>query len=97
MHWGGDALTRNTDLLPPLPLRKTREKPPPLGKSTEQAMAAGVFWASVGAVRELIRQHQQPAAELFFTGGDAPAIAAEVAPEAHLEPDLVLRGLAACD
>lgn len=70
------------------------EKPPEaVGKSTEEALAAGLYWGTVGAIRETIQQISRTLAappSIFLTGGDAqrlPIVGEYV-------PDLVLSGIA---
>lgn len=63
---------------------------------TGPAMEQGARLAAVGAVQAARARLQACAgmpARLLLTGGDAPGMAAELAP-AELVPDLVLRGLA---
>jgi type III pantothenate kinase len=69
------ALHRGTAALPELAIADPH--PPALGKSTEQAIAGGVYWGTVGAIVEIVRQLEQSCAEtseLFVTGGDAPIV-----------------------
>jgi type III pantothenate kinase len=49
------ALVAGTSQLPPVDT-DFNAPPPPIGRSTEPAMRAGLFWAAVGAVRELIQR-----------------------------------------
>jgi type III pantothenate kinase len=49
------ALVAGTSQLPPVDTEFSGP-PPPIGRSTEPAMRAGLFWAAVGAVRELVRR-----------------------------------------
>jgi type III pantothenate kinase len=91
------ALTEKTDLLPLVaqPLA-TDAIPPPLGRSTEAAIRSGLFWGSVGAVRELIARlaaDHDPAPELFLAGGDLTQLAPHL-PVARYEANLVLQGIA---
>jgi type III pantothenate kinase len=90
------ALYEFTDLLPLLDLRVLREPPPALGKSTTDAMQSGIYWGAVGGVRELIARLNADSApaQVFLTGGAAPAVAALLAPDAHYIPHLVLGGIA---
>jgi type III pantothenate kinase len=90
------ALYEFTDLLPLLDLRVLREPPPTLGKSTTDAMQSGIYWGAVGGVRELIARLNADSApaQVFLTGGAAPAVAALLAPDAHYIPHLVLGGIA---
>jgi type III pantothenate kinase len=88
------ALHNHTAKLPAVELHQA---PPCWGASTRPAVEAGVFWGTVGAVRELLaRQVADMGNEpwVIWTGGDAPLIAgAVVGNEARIEPDLVLLGL----
>jgi type III pantothenate kinase len=91
------ALYEFTDLLPLLDMRVLREPPPALGKSTTDAMQSGLYWGAVGGARELIARlsAESPApAQVFLTGGAAPAVAGLLAPDAHYVPHLVLGGIA---
>lgn len=79
-----------------LPLVNVTAAAAPLGRSTPDAMHSGLFWGTVGAVRELVRQLAGSlggSPELFLTGGDAALIAPHVDPAAHLAPDLTLHGI----
>jgi type III pantothenate kinase len=91
------ALHEFTDLLP---LVEMSEAPERLGRSTIEAVRFGVYWGAVGALRELIARLTGDAetAEVFLTGGNAPAVAA-IFGEAHprplqLVPHLTLAGVA---
>lgn len=92
------ALNRQTDLLPLVLPNLTADPPPPLGRSTEQAICAGLFWGAVGTMRELETQltlglREPP--EVFVTGGRAAAMAAELLGEdTRYVPHLVLSGIA---
>ncbi len=67
------ALHAFTDLLP---LVDVDEPPPALGKSTLAAISSGLYWGTIGAVRELVaRLAEDSAAEIFLTGGAAPPFA----------------------
>ena len=81
-----------------LPLVELHQAPPHWGASTRPALEAGVFWGTVGAVRELLdRQTADLGSDpwVIWTGGDAALLAGAVAgSEARIEPDLVLLGLA---
>jgi type III pantothenate kinase len=80
-----------------LPLVSFEEAPPHWGTSTRPAVEAGVYWGTVGAVRELLLRQTADLgndAWVIWTGGDAPMLARAVAGnEARIEPDLVLIGL----
>ncbi len=67
------------------------------GDSTAPAIAAGVFWGTVGAVREILARQELDLADPvhLWTGGDAPILAPAVEGDsAEIVPDLVLMGLA---
>lgn len=95
------ALAKDTDVLPLVEL--VVESPPPIvGKSTEAAIRAGLFWGMVGAVREVVKQlsatlDRPP--QLFLSGGEVRALVGRLVPEAmrheviHV-PSLVLAGIA---
>ena len=93
------ALADGTDLLPWIATDLTADPPPVLGKSTEAAIRSGLFWGSVGAVRELVSRmgHEiDSRIQVFVTGGDAQRLANYMAPDARFVPDLVLIGIASC-
>lgn len=80
-----------------LPLVTPTLDSPSWGRSTEPSLEAGVFWGTVGAVRELLKR-QEPDLEgpplVVWTGGDAFLLAAAIeGPTARVVPDLVLQGL----
>jgi type III pantothenate kinase len=81
-----------------LPMVEPRAAPPAWGSSTQPAVESGVFWGTVGAVRELLaRQAGDLSGDLWviWTGGDAALLASPIAGgDARIEPDLVLLGLA---
>jgi type III pantothenate kinase len=80
-----------------LPLVELHQVPACWGASTRPAVEAGVFWGTVGAVRELLdRQKADLGVDpwVIWTGGDAALLAGAVSgSEARIEPDLVLLGL----
>jgi type III pantothenate kinase len=80
-----------------LPLVELHHAPPHWGSSTRPALEAGVFWGTVGAVRELMRGQTADLGNdrwVIWTGGDATMLAHAVAgADARIEPDLVLIGL----
>lgn len=81
-----------------LPLVSPGMAPAAWGRSTLPALQAGLFWGTVGAIRELVARQSQdlsPAPWIVWTGGDAPALAPALAwDEAQVIADLVLVGLA---
>jgi type III pantothenate kinase len=85
------------DLLPEVLWQTSSEPPPVLGKNTEGAIRSGLFWGTVGAVREIIERlsetHRRP--QVFVTGGDLLRLAPLVSADAQFVPHLVLSGIAA--
>ncbi|MEO6809449.1 MAG: type III pantothenate kinase [Isosphaeraceae bacterium] len=81
-----------------LPQINVPEAPTPWGRGTEAALAAGLFWGSVGAVRELLNRQAEglsPLPWVDWTGGDAARLAPWIDwPGSRVVPDLVLLGLA---
>ncbi|MHB8898448.1 MAG: type III pantothenate kinase [Thermoguttaceae bacterium] len=91
------ALHDYTDLLPQIQMSELVDPPDPLGKATEPAMRSGLYWGTVGAVRELSSRMLGPAsaeAELFVTGGAGPMLARLLSSTAHHVPHLTLAGIA---
>ena len=80
-----------------LPLIHPDQSAPFWGRGTLQSLEAGIFWGSVGAVRELIARQTFEGAEkpwVVWTGGDAERLARPVSGDgARIIPDLVLQGL----
>ena len=91
------SLHRSTAMLPEI---TPRPSPPAWGVDTRSALDAGLFWGTVGGVRELIARQDEagsPDRWRVWTGGDAPTIAPAIEdrPDRHpIVPDLVLMGLA---
>lgn len=99
MALAASALHAGTSNLPQLDPTTLEESVSPLGKNTDAAIAAGVYWGVVGAIRELVAQlaDQCPQApQLFVTGGAAPQVVRHLAlsgePARHL-PHLVLSAI----
>jgi type III pantothenate kinase len=88
------ALAQNTALLP---LAAVPDSAPAIGRSTEQAIAAGLLHGAAGAVSNLIIVASEVVGEhvrIFLTGGDAPRLARYLPPDCReITPDLVLEGL----
>jgi type III pantothenate kinase len=84
------------DLLPEVLFQSSSEPPPVLGKNTEGAIQSGLFWGTVGAVREIIERyaenHRRP--QVFVTGGDLQRLAPLMSAKAQFVPHLVLSGIA---
>ncbi len=92
------ALQTETDLLPRISLSETQQ-PAVVGKNTTAAMAAGLYWGAVGAVREIIRLQMAEGdlpCELFLTGGDAMYLAGGLRFRdrmVHYQEQMVLAGI----
>jgi len=93
------ALHEATASLPLLYPMYLGETPPAVGKTTVDAMQAGAFWGSLGAIRELVQRTTDQCdhtPELFLTGGGshefAPLLALGQQPARHV-PHLVLAGI----
>jgi type III pantothenate kinase len=75
----------------------TEQLAPRWGRGTVASLQAGIFWGTVGAVRELLaRQGEDLSGDpwVLWTGGDAAILAPHVSGDkARIEPDLVLVGL----
>lgn len=87
-------LATRTAQLPTVSLRRPRDA---LGRSPKDAIASGIFFGQVGAIRETVARVQAEAfprstATILGTGGNAPLFASENV-FAHLEPALALQGL----
>ncbi|MCE5303056.1 MAG: type III pantothenate kinase [Planctomycetaceae bacterium] len=90
------ALHEFTDLLPLVDLSELDNPPPALGEATESAIASGLFWGAVGAIRQLIeRLSEQTSPQVFLTGGAGVVVAGLLGPEVRYEPNLTLAGIAA--
>jgi type III pantothenate kinase len=94
------ALHDFTDMLPHAPLEEALQSPPAVGTSTLAAIHSGLYWGAVGAIRELIGRvtatlgSSATKAEVFLTGGAAPAVADQLDPTARYVEHLVLAGIA---
>lgn len=85
------ALGEKTDALPDIRFGELDASPDAVGRSTEPAIRAGIYWGCVGAVRELIARQRDRlvvAPQVFLTGGAAPAFARLLG-----GPDLTVRCL----
>jgi type III pantothenate kinase len=90
------ALSLDTDALPLVAFPPGAEPPDVVGKSTESAIRSGLFWGTVGAVREAVERmrRQLPLApQLFITGGDARRMAPLLGEQARFVEHLVLGGV----
>ncbi|QDT67246.1 Type III pantothenate kinase [Planctomycetes bacterium MalM25] len=85
------ALAEKTDALPDIRFGELDASPDAVGRSTEPAIRAGIYWGCVGAVRELIARQRDRLVtppQVFLTGGAAPAFARLIG-----GPDLTVRCL----
>lgn len=97
IYLAAEALAGKTDALPLVTRSLAEEPPAACGRGTQQAIASGLYWGAVGAVRELIAQMGEgtvPPGNLFFTGGDGQQLAAAIDSRAVYRDDLVLLGVA---
>lgn len=73
-----------------LPLVTITDVPDVLERSTEGAIRFGLTWGAVGAVRELIaRLSRGGDAQVFITGGGAPALAAILGKDSPRPPQFI--------
>ena len=90
------ALAHNTDLLPLIRATGADESPSVIGRSTEDAIRSGIFWGTIGSIREVIARMQTEIgdAAVFVTGGDMVRMTGHLKDQARFEPHLVLSGIA---
>jgi type III pantothenate kinase len=95
------ALEEQTDALPRVAVDQWQSPPPALGKSTEPAIEAGLFWGAVGAIRELVEHYANefgPSPDVFASGGASQLVAGALSQRHGLKvihvPHLVLGGIA---
>ncbi|RMG07482.1 MAG: type III pantothenate kinase [Planctomycetota bacterium] len=89
------ALARGAELLPEVNLRDD-ERPPALGKTTEQCLRSGLFYGSVGLIEATLarlREELGARPRAVATGGDAPRVAPHCPSVDEVVPDVTLRGL----
>jgi type III pantothenate kinase len=81
-----------------LPLVEPKRPRSVIGKQTEDAMRAGIYWGACGAVKEIAARSRRRLgnlnAPLFATGGDAKLFAGDLPKPARVVPDLTLKGIA---
>ena len=90
------ALAAGTSKLPQLSQAEMSPPPPLPGRSTAEAIAAGVGWGLQGAVARVVQEAAaavQGEVDVLLTGGAAAALRTGL-PEAVELPDLVLQGIA---
>jgi len=89
------ALHDNTAQLPEVTVTGVPEKP--FGRNTEEAIAGGVVFGMVGALREIVERYATELREwprLVVTGGNAPLVAELADFIDAIVPDLCLMGIA---
>ncbi|MEK6249046.1 MAG: type III pantothenate kinase [Planctomycetales bacterium] len=89
------ALSQQAEQLPEVDL--DNQIPQAIGTTTNEAILSGLYWGAVGAIREVVEQIcDQVPAEPFvvLTGGSADMIAKSLGRKVHMEPHLVLSGMA---
>jgi pantothenate kinase type III len=90
------ALADGTSRLPAVAALERSMPPPMPGRSTHEAIAAGIGWGMQGAIGRLVDEARRAVgadAEVFLTGGWRGAVRAAL-PDAIDMPDLVLAGIA---
>lgn len=88
-------LDRYTERLPLVPTGDL-SAPSPIGRATETAIRSGVFWGTVGSIRELIHRigdQLAAAPQVFLTGGDADRLAPHLESGIRIVPFMVLTGI----
>jgi type III pantothenate kinase len=93
------ALAEQTDALPLVMMDCLVEVPTPVGTSTEHAIHSGLYWGSLGAIRELVSRMSadlELPPDVFIAGGDSARLAESLGGAAdqrgvHI-PHLVLSG-----
>ncbi|HVT28194.1 MAG TPA: type III pantothenate kinase, partial [Lacipirellulaceae bacterium] len=93
------ALSEQTDALPRVDLQYLDNPPAPLGKSTVPAIESGIYWGTIGAIRELIAQLSDPLQnrpDVFITGGASAHVAKLLKGDHTVRhvPNLVLSAIA---
>jgi len=91
------AMAEQTDLLPFVRYSIADKPPPIVGRSTAGAISSGLFWGSIGAVREAVSRMSselEADSELFLAGGDAGKLSPFLPNSAQIVPELVLAGIA---
>jgi type III pantothenate kinase len=92
------SLHNHTAQLPLLDFRQMDHAPAVVGRETVAALESGVFWAHVGAVKELIQRmsHEQASTEqpppVLITGGGGELLTQYI-DQATYRPTLTLEGL----
>lgn len=96
LRLAASALADRTDALPEV-LVDLDLPPEPIGKSTEHAIQSGLYWGTVGAVRELIGRVADTypgRPHVLLTGGDTRRLGPLLDDRTRWIPHLVLAGIA---
>ena len=85
----------------PIPHSSSNTRPIYPGKSTQEALLNGLYWGTIGAIRQFYGMLQKENATLLLTGGDAqylfPGLAQDIpASQIQCRPNLVLEGIRRC-
>lgn len=92
---GARALHEFTSTLPLIKGQQfLSESPTVIGKNTEAAIASGLYWGHLGAIKEIVQRMKNNLkgdTKLYLTGGAAPCVR-EFLPDGQHEPDLSLIG-----
>ncbi len=95
---GARALHQYTALLPLIDVPALlADSVAPLGLSTREAIASGLWFGQIGAIRELMSRFErlvEGPIQVLVTGGNGRWLAPALRSDARFEPDLALRGLA---
>ena len=87
-----------SEKLPLVPVHPIAESVYP-GKNTEDAISNGIYWGTIGAIRQFYEMRFTDA-QLILTGGDAeylhPGLARAIPQRVVLSPNLVLEGIHWC-
>jgi len=92
------SLHQYTALLPLVDVQLLRQNPvAPVGKDTRAAIASGIWFGQVGAIRELVARltaESGTAHLVLVTGGNGRALSQALGSSFRFEPHLALRALA---
>ena len=98
IHLSAKFLFDGTDQLPLLEIPKTGlTHPPSIGKDTSKAITSGLYWGTLGAVKELIASQAESlhckSAAIFVSGGNLPWVDL-LGGQVQRHASLVLSGIA---
>lgn len=91
------ALSASTDLLPLVPASYRDDPPQVIGRSTEAAMRSGLYWGTIGALKELVRKLAAQIGgdpKVVISGGTAELLKDRLPFETCHVPQIVLSGIA---